>query len=108
MAYRMGDLEVTDPVTYDEAFSAVDSTIQELGMQVVKREKQPLIGEVRADSHFGKVTYNLANKGEKLTRISIRVGTFGDPASQGQIYAKLRTKYGSGPKIDPATGLPTK
>lgn len=108
VSYKKGDLEVTEPISYEEAFTAVDATIQEMGMQLVKREKQPLVGEVKADSHFGKVTYNLKNKGDKLTYISIRVGTFGDAGFQGQIYSKLKSKYGGNPKIDPNTGLPTK
>lgn len=106
MAYNKGDLEVLEPVTYDDAFNAVDATVQDLGMALQKREKKPLVGIVKAKSHYGKVTYNLENAGERMTQIKIRVGTFGDQAVQRQIYAKLKSNYGSGPRVDPETGLP--
>ncbi|MBL67831.1 MAG: hypothetical protein CMO74_05175 [Verrucomicrobiales bacterium] len=106
VAYKKGDLEILEPVGYDEAFNAVDATVQDMGMALQKREKKPLVGLVTAKSHYGKVTYSLENMGDKLTSISIRVGTFGDPAVQRQIYAKLKTNYGVGPRVDPDTGLP--
>ncbi len=106
MAYNKGDLEILEPVAYDDAFNAVDATVQDLGMALQKREKKPLAGIVRAKSHYGKVTYSLENAGEKMTQIRIRVGTFGDQAVQRQIYAKLRSNYGAGPRVDPDTGLP--
>ena len=106
MAYNKGDLEVLEPVAYNDAFNAVDATIQDLGMALQKRKKMPLAGEVKAKSHFGNVTYSLENAGEKMTQIKIRVGTFGNQAVQRQIYAKLKTHYGAGPRVDPATGLP--
>ena len=106
MAYDKGDLEITEPITYNDAFNAVDVTVQDMGMALVKREKKPLAGFIKAESHYGKVTYNLENKGEKLTTISIRVGSFGDQAVQRQIYANLKGNYGSGPQVDPDTGLP--
>ncbi len=106
MAYDKGDLEILEPVAYDDAFNAVDATIQDMGMGLQKREKKPLVGVVRANSHFGKVTYSLENAGEKMTQIKIRVGTFGDQVVQRQIYAKLKSNYGVGPRVDPETGLP--
>ena len=106
MAYNKGDLEILEPVAYDDAFNAVDATVQDLGMALQKREKKPLVGVVRAKSHYGKVIYSLENAGEKMTQIRIRVGTFGDQAVQRQIYAKLRSNYGAGPRVDPDTGLP--
>jgi len=106
VAYNKGDFEILEPVTYDDAFNAVDATVQDMGMALQKREKKPLAGIVKAKSHYGKVIYNLENAGEKMTHISIRVGTFGDQAVQRQIYAKLKTNYGSGPQVDPETGLP--
>lgn len=106
VAYDRGDLEVTEPISYDDAFNAVDATVQDMGMALVNREKQPLAGWVKADSHYGKVFYSLENRGEKLTTISIRVGNFGDQAIQRQLYAQLKSRYGSGPQVDPETGLP--
>ena len=106
MAYDKGDLEVTEPIAYNDAFDAVDVTVKDMDMALVKREKKALGGFIHAKSHYGKVTYNLENKGEKLTAISIRVGSFGDQAAQRHIYAKLKGNYGSGPQVDPNTGLP--
>ena len=106
VAYNRGDFEILEPVGYDDVFNAVDATVQDLGMALQKREKKPLAGVVKARSHYGKVTYNLENAGEKMTHIRIRVGTFGDQVVQRQIYAKLKTNYGAGPRVDPETGLP--
>jgi hypothetical protein len=106
VAYNKGGLEILEPVSYDDAFNAVDATVQDMGMALQEREKKPLAGVVMAKSHYGKVTYSLENAGEKLTQIRIRVGTFGDQAAQRQIYAKLKANYGSGPRVDPETGLP--
>ena len=106
VAYDKGDLEVLEPVAYNDVFNAVDATVQDLGMALQLREKTPLAGTVKAKSHYGKVTYILENAGEKLTQIKIRVGTFGDQAVQRQIYAKLKANYGTGPQIDSETGLP--
>jgi hypothetical protein len=106
VAYDRGDLEVLEPIAYDDAFNAVDITVEELGMALQLREKKPLTGVVKAKSHYGKITYSLENAGEKLTQIKIRVGTFGDQAAQRRIYAELKTNYGAGPRVDPETGLP--
>ena len=91
---------------YDDAFNAVDATILDMGMQLQEREKKPLVGKVRAKSHYGLVTYSLENAGEKMTQIKIRVGTFGNQTVQRQIFAKLKSNYGAGPRVDPETGLP--
>ena len=106
VAYDKGDLEILEPITYDEAFNAVDATVQDLGMVLQKREKKPLLGFVTAKSHYGKVTYNLENAGEKMTQIKIRVGAFGNQAAQRKIYAELKENYGAGPSVNPDTGLP--
>ena len=106
VAYDKGDLEVTEPIAYNDVFDAADLTVEDMGMALVKREKKPLDGFIQAKSHYGKVTYKLESRGQHLTSISIRVGNFGDQAAQRHIYAKLKGYYGSGPQVDPNTGLP--
>ena len=106
IAYEKGDLDILESVGYDDAFNAVDATILDMGMQLQEREKKPLVGKVRAKSHYGLVTYSLENAGEKMTQIKIRVGTFGNQTVQRQIFAKLKSNYGAGPRVDPETGLP--
>ena len=90
MAYNKGDFEATEPVPFEQALTAVNKTITDMGMSVIKQDKDALTGSVRAKSSFGTVRYKLASKGPSLTKISIRVGTFGDSDYQAHIYSKLK------------------
>ena len=95
MAYNKGDFEATEPVPIEQAMTAVDKTITDMGMSVIKQDKDALTGYVRAKSSFGTVRYKLASKGPSLTKISIRVGTFGDEEYQAHIYSKLKANLES-------------
>ena len=92
MAYSKGDLEMLEAVSYEAAWTAVEDVAKESGFQVTKRDKKPLEGKLIAKSHFGEVTFSMLSKGEKITLISIRVGTFGDEAASRQIFEKLKAK----------------
>lgn len=90
MAYNKGDFETTEPVPFGNAMAAVDKTITDMGMSVIKQNRDALTGYVQAKSTFGTVRYKLASKGPSLTKIGIRVGTFGDSDYQAHIYSKLK------------------
>ncbi len=92
VAYTKGDLETLEPVSYESAWTAVEETAKEMGFPITKRDKKPLEGTLLAKSHYGEVTFTVENKGEKLSFISIRVGTFGDEPFSRQIFEKLKGK----------------
>ncbi len=92
VAYTKGDLETLEPVSYESAWTAVEETAKEMGLPIIKRDKKTLEGTLLAKSHFGEVAFTVINRGEKLSSISIRVGTFGDEAFSRQIYEKLKGK----------------
>ncbi len=92
VAYTKGDLETLEAVSYEAAWTAVEDTVKEMGFTVTKRDKKPQEGKVIAKSHYGEVTFTIESRGEKITQINIRVGTFGDEAASRNIFEKLKPK----------------
>jgi hypothetical protein len=92
MAYTKGDLETLEPVSYDAAWTAVEDTAKEMSFTILKQDKKALEGKLVCKSHYGEVTFALESKGERITRITIRVGTFGDEPVSRRIYEKLKSK----------------
>jgi hypothetical protein len=77
--YIKGELQSTEKVSLDKAYSATEKAIEELEFTITSKQKDAFDGEVIARRATGKkVTVKLKRLSDSVTEIKIRVGTFGD------------------------------
>lgn len=90
-AYVSGRLETIIEAPIDRAWDATRSAVEDdLGFAVERAEHDALKGELRAKQADGtNVRVNLERKGDNLTEVRIRVGTFGDEAQSRLIMDKI-------------------
>jgi hypothetical protein len=92
-AYTQGKLENSEEVTLDRGWDATQRAMDDLQFTVVSRKKDATMAELIAETADGKkVTVNLKPDGERITRFSIRVGTFGDESVSRMIMDKIKQR----------------
>lgn len=91
VAYVRGELNATLDSDYNRVVQATRQAIQELEFAKVSDNKDALqailIARTAADK---KIEIKIANPGNKLTTVKIRVGVFGDEALSQAILARIR------------------
>ena len=109
VAYMRGDLEVGLPYHIEFVYDATRQAMTQLQLPVVEGRtmKDALSATIVArDAEDKRVTIKLRSESELSTRISIRIGTFGDQTKSQMIYDRirdnLRVSDGSAPVADPA------
>jgi hypothetical protein len=93
VAYMRGDLEAEEPCPIDTVFDATREATEKLGLSVLegKTEKDALSATIVArDAEDKRVTIKLKARTEQSTKISIRIGTFGDRTKSLMIYNRIR------------------
>ena len=91
VAYLRGDLETVESKNMDAVYAATKKAVDELGYKVTKDAKDALEAEIVArDAGDNKVTIILKKTAADATKVSIRVGTFGDETKSQLIYGKIR------------------
>lgn len=91
VAYLRGDLEAVESQDLDAVYTATKKAIDQLGYKVTKDAKDALEAEIVArDAADDKITIVLKKTAEDATKLSIRVGTFGDETKSQLIYGKIR------------------
>ena len=89
--YAKGDLEVVLEENLDDVYQASVTAMKELQLAVISKSKDVLEGEiVGRTSQDKKITIKIHKEAENLTKLSIRVGAFGDEAQSQAIYDKIR------------------
>ena len=92
--YVTGELKVTEPLALDKVWKATELAASDLKLTPVKKEKDGLTAYFETKiANDKQVTIKLANQGEKITELRIRVGTFGDETFSRQIYEKIKSHY---------------
>lgn len=96
VAYVKGELKSTEEIPLDRAWNATVATIEELEFTTRTMRKDALQGRLVARRADGSdVTIRLDADGSNLTKIGIRVGTFGDEALSRTMLEKIKTKAGA-------------
>jgi hypothetical protein len=91
VAYLRGDLEVVESKDINAVYAATKKALDELGYKVTKDAKDALEAEIVArDAGDDKITIVLKKTAADATKVSIRVGTFGDETKSQLIYGKIR------------------
>jgi len=93
VAYMRGDLETEEPYRLDVVYAATREAAEQLELSVLegKTEKDALSATIVArDAADKRVTIHLRAQTEQTTRISIRIGTFGDQTKSQMIYNRIK------------------
>jgi len=91
VAYVRGDLSATLDHEYNQVVKAASRAIQELEFTKVSENKDALQAVLVAKTALDKkVEIKIANPGNKLTTIKIRVGFFGDEQLSQAVLARIK------------------
>ena len=91
VAYVRGDLEAVELRDIGTVYEATLKAVDELELNVTKRTKDVLSAVIVArDAQDKKITIKLSSTTEKTTKLSIRIGLFGNETKSRLIYQKIR------------------
>jgi hypothetical protein len=91
VAYVKGELEVTLNAGLDKSYGATLAALDQLKLVPTQKLKDALTAEIVArTAEDKKVTIKLTRIDEKLTKIAIRVGIFGDQDQSTAIYEHIK------------------
>ncbi len=91
VAYIRGDMEVVEAKDIGTVYKATEKALEELGLVVSKKTKDALSAKIIArDAQDKKITIKLNATTEEMTKLSIRIGTFGSETKSRLIYQKIR------------------
>lgn len=110
VAYMRGDLEAQEPYNIDQTYAATREAVEELGLHVIESEtgRDAMTARVTArDSSDKKVQVRLNAVTSNATKLSIRVGTFGDDSKTQRIYATIQEHLKAAAKTPAADPKPT-
>jgi hypothetical protein len=90
VAYMRGDLQAVESESLDTVYAASKKAVAKLGLSVTRDSKDSLSAVIVArDAQDKKITITLKSTGENMTKLSIRVGTFGSETKSRLIYQKI-------------------
>jgi len=93
VAYLRGDLEAVESKDIDTVLEATEKAVEELELKVSKKTKDKMSAVIVArDAQDEKITIKLNATADESTKLSIRVGGFGDETKSRLIYQKIREK----------------
>ena len=96
VAYVRGDLDATVDVGPAAAADATERAFKDLELNLISKESSALdaklVGRTARDV---KLTVVIKGESDKLSRISVRTGVFGDDAVQERVLAKIREHLGA-------------
>jgi hypothetical protein len=91
VAYVRGDLEATVDAKLDKTYDATLKALQQLELTPTEKQKDAIGAKVIArTSTDKKITITLAPVTDKLTKISVRIGVFGDQTISQMIYDNIK------------------
>ncbi|MBM4026000.1 MAG: DUF3568 family protein [Planctomycetes bacterium] len=104
VAYMRGDLEADEPYAIDAVYTAAREAMKTLRLSVMegKTENDALAAVLVArDAEDKRITIRLKASTEETTKISIRIGTFGDQAKAQRIYNRIRENLKTAAQASP-------
>lgn len=88
--YVQGAMEATYDRSFDDVWQASQDGIKSLGLRPTKRDKSPTKGILKTRRLDDKpVTIVVRPLTEKTTKLTIRVGTFGDEVTSREILEAI-------------------
>ena len=88
-----GDLETTFDRSYDDVWEASLEGIQSLGLRPWKKEKEAKRGVIKTRRLDGRtVTIFVIPLTNRTTKLSIRIGAFGDEEGSREILKAIQAK----------------
>lgn len=93
VAYAEGDFEAEENWNIDQVYAAAKKAAEDLKLHVISSEggKDELSASLVArDAADKRVSIKLKTMTQDVTKISIRIGTFGSQTKQRLIYSKIR------------------
>ncbi len=91
VGYVRGDLEAVLEDDIDEVYNASIEGLEDLEIPVISKEKDALSAKVIARTvEDKKVTVKMDTTETGLTKLSIRIGVFGDETKSRMIYNKIK------------------
>lgn len=94
VAYVRGELEANLDHNYESTVEATRRAISELGFAQISEKKDALAAVFVARTALDKkIEIRLANPGNRLTNIKIRVGVFGDEQLSLSILDKIKAGF---------------
>jgi len=92
-AYIMGKLQTVEAKDLNTVYKAAEKAIGDLELTVSKKTKDAMSAEITArDSEDKKIKIKLDATAEGATKLSIRVGIFGNETKSRLIYEQIK-KY---------------
>jgi len=89
--YVNGDLEAEVNATPDRVVDATKMAMDDLKLPILSSTSTGLAGDVEARvGSDNKATVKVKSKGEKVTHINIRIGTFGEEVMSRQILERIK------------------
>ena len=93
VAYVRGDLEAAEPKELGDVYKATVKAVEELELNVIEKNKDAMTATfIMRDAEDKKIRIKLNSTAEGTTKISIRVGWFGDETKSRFIYEKIQDK----------------
>ena len=90
IAYVRGDLESTEANNIKDVYSAALEAVNQLDLNLISKSEDLLSANITArDADDKKITIKMKATGNDTTKLSIRVGMFGDEDKSQQIYQKI-------------------
>ena len=94
--YVAGDLEAAASEDIETVYGATIEALEQLEVKVSSKVRDALSAQIVArDASDKKVTIKLTSTAEGLTKLSIRIGTFGNETKSRLIYEQIRKNLGS-------------
>lgn len=91
VAYIRGELDATLGSGVDRTVNATDSALAQLGFAKVSETRDELAaGIIARTSDDKKIEIKVTKEAEGLSKVSIRIGTFGDEAISRAILDKIK------------------
>jgi hypothetical protein len=92
VAYVKGTLESNLPTEYNKVVKATQQAVTQLEFAKISEKKDGLKAEFVARTALDKkVEINVTKSGDKLTKVEIKVGLFGDQPLSQSILDKIRS-----------------
>ena len=96
VAYVRGELDANLGNQYDRVVSATDSAVGQLQLAKVRESKDAFSAEIIARNSLDKkIDITISRQADNLTKLTIRIGIFGDEEESRAILDKIRTNLPS-------------
>jgi hypothetical protein len=89
--YKMGNFESVEQANIDKVYAAGLKAMEELKLPVIQKNVDSMSGEiVGRDVADKKIVITLSATPDKMTKLAIKVGMFGDEAKSRLIYEQIK------------------